>query len=90
MSVRYAQPGEVNYPVVDRWTGVHFGVGYVLGRLNAPWWVEIMLSVGWEIVEVPLKKRVPAIFPASTIDSPQNKIGDVVAMTLGWAVGKQP
>ena len=82
---RPARPGEIDYPVVDRYTWAHFAWGVILGAARMPWWGAAGTAVGWELAERPLKRRVPQLFPAKgTQDSLQNSIGDAVAMMGGW------
>lgn len=85
MSVRRALPGQINGDAVDRFTIGHAAVGVIMGLARAPWWFAIPVAIGWELVETPLKRRVPQIFPRSTADRPVNAFFDAAAMIGGWA-----
>jgi hypothetical protein len=80
-----AQPGQINYPLVDRFTVGHLAVGTMLGLIAAPWWLAVGTAITWELLEVPLKRTYPGLFPHRSIDTPINKVGDVAAMVAGWA-----
>ena len=81
---RAAEPGEINHAVVDRFTIAHFAVGVLMGAGRMPWWGALAIAVGWELVERPLKRSAPQIFPHATQDTVQNAVGDAVAMMAGW------
>ena len=81
-----AKKDEVNYPLIDRFTLVHFiiGVGYGLLGLGFGW--TLFLAIAWELIENPLKVHLPFIFPHGTADTLQNSVGDSLAVILGWAL----
>ncbi len=81
---RTARPGEVNYPVVDRFTLVHAGFGALLSILGASRGQALAMAIGWELLERPLKRSMPQIFPDSTQDTIPNMIGDAIATELGY------
>ncbi len=81
---RTARPGEINGSAFDRFTVGHAAVGVILGLVRVPWWVALGTAVGWEIIERPLKRHVPQMFPHATQDSLPNALVDVAAMVLGW------
>lgn len=81
---RTARPGEVNYPVVDRFTLLHAGFGALLSILGASRNQTLAVAIGWELLERPLKRSMPQIFPNSTQDTIANMIGDAIAMKLGY------
>ena len=83
---RTALPGEINYGLVDRWTVGHLGVGTWMGLLKLPWWGALLVSVGWEIVERPLKDRLFWKMTGATQDTLPNAVADVVATMLGWGI----
>lgn len=85
---RIANPGEINFHAVDRFTLVHGAVGAGLGALGLPWWAAIAVTLGWELVERPLKDHYPQMFPHSTQDTMDNVVGDVAAFMLGWGGGR--
>jgi hypothetical protein len=86
--VRRAQPGEVNWSTFDGWAVGHGIVGALFALGGAPLAVTLGASVAWEAAEPGLKRRAPGIFPASTLDTPRNKAGDVAAFGAGWFVGE--
>lgn len=83
---RPAQPGEVNYDTVDRFTLVHFSIGVIYAQLHFTFIVVALLAVVWEWVENPLKVLLPKLFPHASADTLRNSIGDIVAVIAGWYV----
>lgn len=83
---RTARNNEVNFHIVDRFTLVHFGVGVVLGLIGFKWWAAAGTAIGWEVIERPLKRTIPQIFPHSTQDTFANAAGDATAMVVGWGI----
>lgn len=79
-----ARPGEVNYHFVDRFTAVHFLIGWFYAYLGFNVWLMFFLAVFWELVENPLKKYCKFMFPHATADTLSNMVGDVIAVSLGW------
>ncbi len=86
MARKTALPGEVNYGLIDRWTIGHVGVGTWLGLLRVPWWGALIVAVGWEIIERPLKDRVFYKMTGATQDTLGNSIADAAATMIGWGV----
>lgn len=88
--------GEViNRTAVDRFTILHFISGFVYYSITARWIpmianypMIILLSVGWEIWEPMLKDWNPDVFPNPSKDSEINKVFDVLATVMGYAVAK--
>ena len=76
-----------NQAPLDRYTLVHAGVGYGVGRLGINWRLAVYLAVMFELVEDELKKARPEFFPEPTPDSTINKITDIGAFMAGYAVG---
>jgi hypothetical protein len=83
-----AKPGEINGDAFDRFTLAHLGAGAVLGLLGAPWWMVVVGALGWELLERPLKRRAPGMFPHSSQDTAQNAIVDAGAVLAGAAIVK--
>ena len=81
-----ARPGEVNYPIFDRFTLAHLAVGATYGFLALSFLAAALLAVAWEFVENPLKANFPRIFPHASRDTLRNAVGDIVAVLTGWAV----
>ena len=71
--------------LVDRYTAAHYAAGIVLGAARLPWWAALSLAIGWEIVERPLKREFPDLFPQAIQDSWSNMAGDASSMMAGWA-----
>jgi hypothetical protein len=83
-----AKPGEINYNAVDRFTFAHLGAGVGLGLLRVPLWAVVAIALGWELLEGPLKRKVPEVFPHSSQDTAQNAIVDASAVILGSVLVK--
>jgi len=81
---RTAYPGEINYPPLDRFTAAHYAVGVILGAARVPWWGALIFAVGWEIIERPIKRAAPRLFPHGTQDTVPNMICDALAMVGGY------
>lgn len=81
---RPAQPGEVNYSAVDRFTLVHFSIGIIYARLHLGFLLMFFLAVFWEVIENPLKVALPRLFPHASADTLRNSIGDIIAVVAGW------
>jgi|GEM_PF-2357160 len=81
-----AQPGEVNYSLIDRFTLAHFGIGFAYCVLGFGFGITVFLAVAWEILENPLKVHLRFLFPHATADTTQNILGDTIAVLLGWVV----
>lgn len=85
---RTAFPGEINHALVDRYTVGHAAVGVLLGLGRAPWWLALVVALGWEVVERPLKNAFPRAFPYATQDTLGNSLLDAGAMMAGWGAIK--
>ncbi len=86
---RRALPGEIDFPPTDRFTAGHFAIGVLMGLVKTPWWGATGVAVGWEVLERPLKRSVPAFFPTYpdvTQDTLPNAAVDAVAMIVGWGI----
>lgn len=84
MKPRSAQPGEINYSFIDRFTLVHFSIGIIYARMDLGFWPMFILALFWEIIENPLKVKLPRMFPHASADTLQNSIGDFLAVVAGW------
>jgi glycopeptide antibiotics resistance protein len=61
----------------------HLFIWLAAGRYTSINWVAfLMLSIGWEFLELVL----PFEFAAETVD---NKIGDVIVNILGFSIGRR-
>lgn len=75
-------------PPVDRYTVGHAMLGYLLGLWGAPWWIALGVSVGFEAIENPLKRRVPGLFPEGSQDTLADSSADVAAWMAGYGLAK--
>lgn len=83
-----ATPGAINGDPVDRFTLAHAGVGFGYGLLKLPFVATVVLAIGWELLERPLKDRFPAMFPHASQDTAPNALLDSAAVLGGWALGR--
>jgi len=81
-----AAHGEINEVMVDRFTLVHFFIGFLYGYVKLGFWLTLGLAIVWEILENPLKFYLPLLFPRGTSDSTKNLISDIVAVIVGWSL----
>jgi hypothetical protein len=86
MSQRTAQPGEINYAPLDRYSLAHLFIGVTAGLAGLGFGQTLGIAVGWELVEHVLKNLVPSLFAYPTQDTLANSVGDVLSTLLGWAV----
>ena len=83
-----AQPGDPNFEPVDRYTLFHLGVGLGMSYLDIKLPTALAISIGWELLERPLKRYAPHIFPDASQDSPANAVSDAAANMVGWMAGE--
>lgn len=81
-----ARRGTTNGDAFDRFTIGHVAIGVILGLARVPWWAAITIGIGWELIETPLKQRVPRLFPHASADSLINATIDATSMISGWAI----
>lgn len=79
-----AKPGTRNHPFVDDFTFAHAAWGVMFGLAGVDIGKTLLVSLTWEAVEPVLKHKAPSIFPSSSIDTRENKLGDVAAWMAGW------
>ena len=65
----------------------HAAAGALAGFGQVPWWGALLLAVGWEAAEHPLKDQWPGLFPTGQ-DTTASSAGDVVGFMAGWALAK--
>ena len=75
--------------MADRWTVAHALVGVAYGAAGLDAAEALILAVLWEVVENPMKDRLPALFPEAQHDAPANVAGDVAAVMLGWLASRE-
>lgn len=85
---REARRGEPNYAVVDGYTLYHLSVGAFLGMAGVGPLTALGVTILWEVIEDPLKSRLPDWFPVETYDTLANQIGDSLAFMGGWWMGR--
>ncbi len=73
---------------IDIWTGAHAAVGVFYGALGFPWQYALGAAALWEVVENPLKDRLPQVFPDACHDALANAVADVAAVMVGYALGR--
>lgn len=73
---------------VDRYTIGHFMVGFLGGLRGVPWYWALAGAVGWELIENPLKKAIPEVFPVAVPDTIENASLDVAAWMAGWGAAQ--
>ena len=78
-----------NQEAFDRFTLGHFGMGMALGAARATWPGILIMAIGWEIIERPMKENIPALFPQATQDSLLNATVDAISMIAGWYVTRK-
>lgn len=84
--ITHAIRGDTNYDAFDDWSWAHLAVGMGLGSMGASVPKAVLISALWETFEIPLKKNFPKSFPHSSLDSPANKAGDILAVALGCLI----
>ncbi|MBI4208503.1 MAG: hypothetical protein HY538_02200 [Deltaproteobacteria bacterium] len=83
-----AKKGEINYSLIDRFTLVHFMIGFGYDLLGLSLGLVVLLALVWELLENPLKAHLPFMFPHGTADTLQNSVGDTLAVILGWIISR--
>lgn len=73
-----------NQAIVDRFTLAHLAVGAVAREAGVSFAGTVVGAIAWEAFEPLVKRSIPRLFPRPTLDSPQNKIGDLAAFLGGW------
>ena len=75
-------------PLVDRFTIGHGMVGFLLGLASVPWWATLGAAVLWDVVENPLKRALPKVFPDSRPDTLPHVAIDVAAWMAGYGIAR--
>ena len=79
--------GSINGDAIDRFTLIHFGVGWLLGRLGVDWRSAIAGAVAFEAIEDGLKGTFPGAFPHPSFDTKINALTDIGAFLGGYTLG---
>ena len=82
-----AQENGINQSMFDYFSFGHLALGFIARKSNISLPVTFGIAMVWEFVEPFLKEKYEGYFPNSTRDSPQNKLGDVLAVLGGWLIG---
>lgn len=85
---RAGRLGQSKVQPVDRFTAAHAALGFSLGLWGAPWWVALLSTLGFELVEDGLKRIAPGVFPVGDPDTWSNSILDSAAWMAGWGIGR--
>ena len=83
-----ARRGETNYAMFDRWSGAHAFLGGMLNIAGFSAGQALAVSVAWEVLEPGVKKTFPSMFPAQSLDTMANKVGDTASWMGGWLAAK--
>ena len=66
---------------INYYSIIHFTIWFIFGKyFNKSWPLFLMLSLGWEIVEL----FIPCNF---AIETPMNKITDIFINIIGYSFG---
>lgn len=71
---------------IDKYTLGHLAWGGVLAALGVPFWGVFAMSIGFELLEQPLKVHLPELFPEPLRDPIGNQVMDTVGVLTGWSV----
>ena len=83
---RSSRPGEINAVFLDRYSILHAASGAFLAARDVPAVGTFLLATTFELVELPLKKHIPIVFPVPTYDTKANAMRDVLAAMVGWGL----
>jgi hypothetical protein len=78
----------INQAPADRFTLAHLVLGFVAGELGASPLQAVAVAVGWELVETPLKRAAPAVFPHASADTLANATVDALAFMAGYLLSR--
>lgn len=73
---------------VDRFTAAHAALGFTLGIWGTPWWVALLSTLGFELIEDGLKRVTPGLFPVGAPDPWLNSFFDSAAWMAGWGLAQ--
>lgn len=77
----------INRSPVDRFTLLHVAAGMAAGAVRLPWWLTLVGSLAFEVMENGVQPATPSIFAGSApSDSLSNSVGDTLAVMLGWGL----
>jgi hypothetical protein len=78
----------INRAPVDRFTAAHGALGAAAAIFDVPLPAVMVLAIGWELAEKPLKRRFPGRFPNPTPDTAKNAAWDISATVMGYAAAR--
>ena len=76
-----------NISPIDKYSILHLLAGMFFALLYFPFWLVLLMCMGFEIIEHPLKHRVQKWFKKTPDESLENAVFDVVFVMLGWLIG---
>jgi hypothetical protein len=74
----------VNKSALDRFSFVHFGAGFAIGKTAVSAEAAAAGAVVFELLENPAKVQFPSAFPNSSPDTAQNSLADVAVFLAGF------
>jgi hypothetical protein len=85
MSMTYQLQG--NQAAIDQYTAAHVASGVLLRLIGrVPWWAALGLAIGWEVVEIKIKKM--GLLPVNDPDSFGNWTVDILSVMAGYGFGR--
>ena len=78
-----------NSSPVDKFTLAHAAGGAGLAAVGVSLPFAVLVAIGWELVERPLKKQYPSWFPHPSQDSTVNALLDAGAVIVGYLLVKR-
>ena len=78
----------INTAPLDRFTAAHAAMGIAAAAMGVPLPAVLVIAVGWEVLEQPLKRKFPGRFPNPNPDSTKNAVWDINATVIGYAAGE--
>ena len=84
----YSRVETINHKPVDRFTLVHALSGVVAAKLGLQPSTVIVIAIGWELLERPLKRKYPTFFPHPSQDSFINATLDAGAMVGAYYLAR--
>jgi|TARA_R110000824_G_scaffold93519_8_gene226116 hypothetical protein len=78
----------INHKPVDRFTLVHALSGVIAAKLGLQPSTVIVIAIGWELLERPLKRKYPTFFPHPSQDTLINASLDAGAMVGAYYLAR--
>ena len=78
----------VNKDLIDVFTFMHFGTGYLIGKSGFGFKAALVAAIFWDFyLERALKCQHPELFPNPSQDSLSHVVADTGAYLVGWKLG---